>query len=208
MEEEEYSSIEEDYDEKIRLMVIGDANVGKTSLIKRYCQNDFNNAYLTTIGIDFQTKNINMNNKNIKIQIWDTAGQERYRIMAKNYYNSSDGFIIVYDITKRESFNNINTWIEQISNSAQNYSKSVIFANKCDLKDIRKVKIDEGKELAKQYNFKFYETSAKDSINIKEGFESIIKNILGDIQSIKSVRKNTVSLRDQKHKNKEKEKCC
>ena len=208
MEEEEYSSIEEDYDEKIRLMGIGDANVGKTSLIKRYCQNDFNNAYLTTIGIDFQTKNINMNNKNIKIQIWDTAGQERYRIMAKNYYNSSDGFIIVYDITKRESFNNINTWIEQISNSAQNYSKSVIFANKCDLKDIRKVKIDEGKELAKQYNFKFYETSAKDSINIKEGFESIIKNILGDIQSIKSVRKNTVSLRDQKHKNKEKEKCC
>ena len=149
-----------------------------------------------------------MNNKNIKIQIWDTAGQERYRIMAKNYYNSSDGFIIVYDITKRESFNNINTWIEQISNSAQNYSKSVIFANKCDLKDIRKVKINEGKELAKQYNFKFYETSAKDSINIKEGFESIIKNILGDIQSIKSVRKNTVSLRDQKHKNKEKEKCC
>ena len=202
------SSIEEDYDEKIKLMVIGDKNVGKTSLIKRFCQNEFDNAFITTIGIDFQIKNINMNNKKIKIQIWDTAGQERYRVMAKSYYNSSDGFIIVYDITKRESFNQINNWIDQIVNSAPNYSKSIIFGNKNDLKDMRQVQINEGKELAKQNNFKFYETSAKDSNNINEGFESIIKDILRDIQSIKSERENTVAIKDKKHKNKGKQPCC
>ena len=202
------SSIEEDYDEKIKLMVIGDKNVGKTSLIKRFCQNEFDNAFITTIGIDFQIKNIKMNNKKIKIQIWDTAGQERYRVMAKSYYNSSDGFIIVYDITKRESFNQINNWIDQIVNSAPNYSKSIIFGNKNDLKDMRQVQINEGKELAKQNNFKFYETSAKDSNNINEGFESIIKDILRDIQSIKSERENTVAIKDKKHKNKGKQPCC
>jgi Ras-related protein Rab-1A len=108
---DESSSIEEDFDEKIKIMLIGDSNVGKTSLLKKYIDNEYSKNYITTVGMDFQMKCLNINNKKIKLQIWDTAGEERYRIVAKNYFNSSDGFIIVYDITKRLSFDNVNNWI-------------------------------------------------------------------------------------------------
>ena len=95
---EEDFSIEDEYN-KIKIMLIGDSNVGKTSLLKKYCENEFSNIYITTVGIDFQIKYLDINNKKIKLQIWDTAGQERYQTVAKNYFNSSNGFIIVYDIT-------------------------------------------------------------------------------------------------------------
>ena len=205
---DESSSIEEDYDEKIKLMIIGDSEVGKTSLLKKYIQNEFCENLLNTIGIDFQVKYLNINNKKIKLQIWDTAGEERYRIVAKTYFNSSDGFIIVYDITKRDSFTNINNWIEQINDTAPNYSKSIIFGNKNDLNNMREVEIKEGKELAKKYKFKFYETSAKDGINISEGFESIVKEIIGDLESVKSGRKVTKRLKDKRIEPKAKEPCC
>ena len=213
MEEESSStSIEVDFDIKFKMMLIGDSDVGKTSLLKKYCDNEFSQSYISTIGIDFQIKNITIDNKKLQIQIWDTTGQERYQVLAKNYFNSSDGFVIVYDITKRESFDNVNNWIEQIYEMAPNYAKSILFGNKNDLKEHRQVKVSEGKTLAKKYNIKFFETSAKDGINIKEGFESLIREILGDIASIKSARKETISLRDKKHKKKEKEEkkepCC
>jgi Ras-related protein Rab-8A len=96
-------SIEEEYyDLKIRLMLIGDSNVGKTSIIKRYCNNQFSPSYISTVGIDFETKYLRLNGKIINLQIWDTAGQERYKVLAKNYYKNSDGFIIVYDITDKK----------------------------------------------------------------------------------------------------------
>lgn len=207
--EESSCSLEEDFDEKIKIMLIGDSNVGKSSLLKKYIKNEFSHSYITTIGIDFQIKYLNVCNKKIKLQIWDTAGQERYQIVAKNYFNSSDGFIIVYDITKRHSFDNMNNWIEQITDYAPNYSKSVIFGNKQDLKDMREVKYIEGQELAKKSNFKFYETSAKEGINLNEGFEYLVKEILGDIASVKAGRKSTISLKDKKHKKKKaNEPCC
>ena len=206
------SSIEEeDYDEKIKLMIIGDSSVGKTSLLKKYCKNEFSNSYITTVGIDFQIKILNINNKKIKIQIWDTAGEERYRIVAKNYFNTSDGFIIMYDITNRESFDDITNWIEQIRDSTPNYKKSVIFGNKSDLNKLRDVQINEGKELAKKNEFKFFETSAKDGLNLNEGIESLVKDVLEDIDSIKLKRRNTTSLKEKKKskvKKKVKEPCC
>lgn len=209
---DESSSIEEeDYDEKIKLMIIGDSSVGKTSLLKKYCKNEFSNSYIITVGIDFQVKILDINNKKIKIQIWDTAGEERYRVVAKNYFNTSDGFIIMYDITNRDSFDNISNWVEQIRDSTPNYKKSVIFGNKSDLNKLRNVQINEGKELAANNNFKFFETSAKDGINLKEGIESLVKDVLKDIDSIKIKRRNTTSLREKKKNNvkkKVKEPCC
>ena len=101
---EEDSISSESYDQKIKIMIIGESLVGKTALITRYTNNSFSGSYLTTVGIDFQTKIININDKAIKVELWDTAGQERFRNIAKNYFQSSDGFLIVYDITNKSSF--------------------------------------------------------------------------------------------------------
>ena len=106
---------DDNYDEKIKIMLIGESKIGKTSLISRYCNNEFlGGVYLSTIGIDFQIKHLVLNKKNIRLQIWDTAGQERYRNIAKNYFQSTDGFVIVYDISNTESFEKLDYWIEQI----------------------------------------------------------------------------------------------
>ena len=94
----------ESYDQKIKIMIIGESLVRKTALITRYTNNSFSGTYLTTVGIDFQTKLLNINDKTIKVELWDTAGQERFRNIAKNYFQSSDGFLIVYDITSKDSF--------------------------------------------------------------------------------------------------------
>ena len=208
---EEESTIVEDYDEKIRIMIIGDSTVGKTSLLRKYIQNEFSTNFINTVGFDIQIKFLIINNKKIKLQISDTAGQERYRIVSKSFFNASEGFIIVYDITKRDSFVNVNNWVEQIKEIAPNYSKSIIFGNKCDLKEKREIEINEGKELANKFNFKFFETSAKDDININEGFETLVKEIMGDIASVKSGRKETTVLKKKKHNNnkvKKSEPCC
>ncbi len=207
---EDSDFIEEDYDEKIRVMLIGDSSVGKTSLLKKYCQNEFSQSYVSTIGIDFQIKYISINNKKIKLQIWDTAGQERYHILAKNYFTSTDGFIIVYDITNKMTFDNVNNWVKQITDISPNYTKTIIFGNKCDLSSEREINSSDGKELAEKYKFKFYETSAKNGDNLNVGFEYIVKEVLRDMSSIKERRKNTYILRDRRHKNKTKknESCC
>ena len=212
--DDEENAIEQDFDEKIKLMILGDSSVGKSSILRKYCKNEFLDKYITTIGIDFQIKNLTINNKKIKLQVWDTAGQERYRVVTKNYFNTSDGFIIIYDITNRETFTNINNWIEQITTIVGNNVKCVIFGNKNDLNNKRKVETDEGKELAEKFNFKFFETSAKEGNNIEEGFKSITMDILDDISSVKERRNNTSILKTKSGKklnnNKEdnKKSCC
>ena len=212
--DDEENAIEQDFDEKIKLMILGDSSVGKSSILRKYCKNEFLDKYITTIGIDFQIKYLTINNKKIKLQVWDTAGQERYRVVTKNYFNTSDGFIIIYDITNRETFTNINNWIEQITTIVGNNVKCVIFGNKNDLNNKRKVETDEGKELAEKFNFKFFETSAKEGNNIEEGFKSITMDILDDISSVKERRNNTSILKTKRGKklnnNKEdnKKSCC
>ena len=203
---EEDFSIEDEYN-KIKIMLIGDSTVGKTSLIRKYCENEFSETYITTVGIDFQIKYLDINNKKIKLQIWDTAGQERYQTVAKNYFNSSNGFIIVYDIAQRSTFDSVYNWVEQIKELAPSHIKIVIFGNKTDLNSNRVIKIKEGKELGEKFNFKFFETSAKTGQNLNEGFEYLVKEILGDIDPVKRSRKEGKKLINKNQKDK-KSSCC
>ena len=204
-------SIEEEYyDLKIRLMLIGDSNVGKTSIIKRYCNNQFSPSYISTVGIDFETKYLRLNGKTINLQIWDTAGQERYKVLAKNYFKNSDGFIIVYDITDKKSFNNVVNWITQIKDSASENVKCVLLGNKCDLEELRQVDINQGKDLANNYNFKFYETSAQKGSNIQKVFTDLVKGFLNDDNFINDSERSSVSTeqRNLRRARNQQKKCC
>ena len=145
------------YDQKIKIMILGETLVGKTALITRYTKNSFAGTYLTTVGIDFQYKSLNINDKKIKVEIWDTAGQERFRNIAKNYFQSSHGFLLVYDISNRESFNKLNFWNEQITANAPENTKVIIVGNKNDLEEERQVKKEEGENFANNNKVHFYE---------------------------------------------------
>lgn len=204
-------SIEEEYyDLKIRLMLIGDSNVGKTSIIKRYCNNQFSPSYISTVGIDFETKYLRLNGKIINLQIWDTAGQERYKVLAKNYYKNSDGFIIVYDITDKKSFNNVANWITQIKDSASENVKCVLLGNKCDLEELRQVDINQGKDLANNYHLKFYETSAQKGNNIQKVFIDLVKGFLNDDNFVNDSERSSISTeqRNLRRARNQKKKCC
>ena len=203
------SGSEDNYDEKIKIMIIGESKIGKTSLISRYCNNEFlGGAYLSTIGIDFQIKHLILNKKNIRLQIWDTAGQERYRNIAKNYFQSSDGFVVVYDISNLESFEKLDYWIEQIKTNCQESIKMILFGNKCDIIDERKVKKEEGEEYAKNMNMKFFEVSAKEGTNVNVAFESFVREILNSFSAndISKKRSSRISLPIKEPK--KKDSCC
>ena len=204
------NSIEEnDYYIKLKIMLLGDSTVGKTSILRRYCKNEFSNKYATTIGIDFQFKNMIKFDKRIRLQIWDTAGQERYKVVAKNYFNSSDGFVILYDITNKESFQNVTSWISQINDIASKAVKFILFGNKNDLEEARIVKKNEGENMAKKYSMLFYETSAKTGENINEGFDFLVNEILKEDGRLSKLSKKSdaVDLTSSKKGN-NKRGCC
>ena len=165
------------YDHLFKLLIIGESGVGKTCLLLRFTDDSFTANHLTTIGIDFKIKIINLENKLIKLQIWDTAGQERFRTITKTYYKGAHGIILTYDVTDQNSFKNIRNWIKQIEANAQTSVKKVLVGNKCDKPD-RVVTEEEGKKLADDYNMSFFETSAKTNQNVTEVFTYLTKEIL------------------------------
>ena len=165
------------YDHLFKLLIIGESGVGKTCLLLRFTDDSFTANHLTTIGIDFKIKIINLENKMIKLQIWDTAGQERFRTITKTYYKGAHGIILTYDVTDETSFKNIKNWIKQIEQNAQNNVCKVLVGNKCDKPD-RKVSEEEGKALAEEYKMSFFETSAKTNQNVNETFNFLTKEIL------------------------------
>ena len=196
---------------KIKIMLLGESQIGKTSLIQRYVKNNFNLSYITTVGIDFQLKQIKMNNKSIKLQIWDTAGQERFKNITKSYFHSSDGFIVGYDITSRLSFTNVSTWLKEINDNAPEEIQKILIGNKCDLNE-REVTTEEGQKLAEENGMKFFETSAKNDINVKETFESITKDILDVQYKEEGESRNSLvidrNIERKKDEEKKKKGCC
>ena len=193
------------FDVKYKIMVLGESKVGKTSLIKRYTKDQFGGVYLTTVGMDFQDKIIEIEDKKVRLQVWDTAGQERFRNVTKSYFQSSHGLLVVYDITDKESFEKINFWIENIKNNAPEKAKLILVGNKCDLANERKVTIEDGENKARNYNIKFFESSAKDGTNVNELFFYLANEIYQDEKTKGKDNKKTMQLNSKK---KGKKGCC
>merc|ERR1711941_187926 len=165
------------YDYLIKLLLIGDSGVGKSCLLLRFSDDSFTTSFITTIGIDFKIKTIELDGKRIKLQIWDTAGQERFRTITTAYYRGAMGILLVYDITDEQSFLNIRNWIRNIEQHAADTVNKILIGNKCDMVNDRKVDSDRGQLLADEYSIKFFETSAKSDANVTEAFTSIAKDI-------------------------------
>ena len=193
------------FDVKYKIMVLGESKVDKTQLIKRYTKNVFGGVYLTTVGMDFQDKIIEIEDKKVRLQVWDTAGQERFRNVTKSYFQSSHGLLVVYDITDRESFEKINFWMENIKNNAPENAKLILVGNKCDLANERKVSYEEGENYAKKFNIKFFESSAKDGTNVNELFFYLANEIYQDDKTKEKDNKKTTQLNSKK---KGKKGCC
>lgn len=150
----------------IKLLIIGDSSVGKTSIMLRFSDDLFSCSNIPTIGIDFKIKTVEIHGKKIKLQIWDTSGQERFDAITRQCYRGAMGIILVYDITFSKSFARTEKWIRNIQENAGNDVEKVLLGNKCDMEDNRVISKENGENLAKDYGMKFYETSAKTNINI------------------------------------------
>ena len=153
-----------------RICLLGDAGVGKTSLLTRFCDDSFKENYNNTIGVDFRLVSLKYKNIISKIHIWDTAGQERFRSLALNYMHNSHGFVFIYDITDKNSFDNLNNWINLALDKNKNTIFNFLVGNKCDIDKGRQVSQNETQQLAKEKNLYFLETSAKTDENVKKIF--------------------------------------
>jgi len=165
------------YDFLIKLLLIGDSGVGKSCLLLRFSDDSFTTSFITTIGIDFKIKTIELDGKRIKLQIWDTAGQERFRTITTAYYRGAMGILLVYDVTDEQSFQNIRNWIRNIEQHASDNVDKILVGNKCDMISEKVVETSRGQALADEYSIKFFETSAKSNINVVESFTAIATDI-------------------------------
>ena len=187
-----------------KILLLGDSEVGKSCFLMRYSDNVFVENYITTIGLDYKLKTVKLDSgKTIKVQLWDTAGQDKYRTIAKNYYQGSHGILLLYDITKITSFENIREWIRDIKEEVSEKAIIFLIGNKIDLTDNRKISKEKGEELAEEYKIPFFEASAKSGENVDEVFKALYKKIsevYGDLEREKGSKLNK--------KNKNKGICC
>ena len=193
-----------DTDLVYKILLLGDSEVGKSCFLMRYADNVFVDNYITTVGLDYKLKYIQLESgEMIKVQLWDTAGQDRYRTIAKNYYKGSHGILLLYDVTKVNSFENISEWIKDIRDEV--YEKTIIFliGNKIDKSNERKVTKEQGEKLATEYNLPFFEASAKSGENVDEVFKALYKKI-GEVY-IDMQKERGEKLEG---KNAKKKKCC
>ena len=176
------------------ICLLGEAGVGKTSLLTRFCDNSFKERYNNTIGVDFRVITLKYKNIISKIHIWDTAGQERFRSLALNYINNSQGFIFVYDITNRESFNNIENWVNLALEKNNKNICNFLVGNKTDKEAERKVSVKEGEILAKEKNFFFLETSAKTDDNVQKLFYYCLYRLIEYYKKHEYIENSQISL--------------
>lgn len=178
------STMNPEYDYLFKLLLIGDSGVGKSCLLLRFADDTYTESYISTIGVDFKIRTIELDGKTIKLQIWDTAGQERFRTITSSYYRGAHGIIVVYDVTDQESFNNVKQWLGEIDRYASENVNKLLVGNKCDLTTKKVVDFTTAKEYADQLGIPFLETSAKNATNVEQAFMTMaaeIKNRMGPV---------------------------
>ena len=168
----------DEYDFLFKLIIVGDSNVGKTNIMSKYIHNTFNYTSKSTIGVEFGTKIVKIDNKKIKAQIWDTAGQERYKSITSAYYKGAKGALIVYDITNKFTFESVDKWVQDLNSYGDKNLTLLLVGNKSDLEDKRQIMKEDGEEKAKSFNLGFIETSACSGDNIDQAFDIMLKEVL------------------------------
>ncbi|XP_075230619.1 RAS oncogene family member Rab11 [Lycorma delicatula] len=168
---------DDEYDYLFKVVLIGDSGVGKSNLLSRFTRNEFNLESKSTIGVEFATRSIQVDGKTIKAQIWDTAGQERYRAITSAYYRGAVGALLVYDIAKHLTYENVERWLRELRDHADQNIVIMLVGNKSDLRHLRAVPTDEAKSFAERNSLSFIETSALDSTNVEAAFQNILTEI-------------------------------
>ena len=183
----------EEYDLMFKILLLGDSGVGKSSLLLRYTKNEFISDLRSTIGVEFALKYLTIDNFQLKVQIWDTAGMERYRSITNAYYKGAKGVIVVYDICRKKSFENVDKWIDDFKSKADDDAVIILIGNKSDLDEKREVSKEEAESKAQKNKFGFMETSAKDNNNVQKAFETLFHEIVKMYKN-----KNNIEFNDNK----------
>ncbi len=200
------------YNYLYKVILVGDSGVGKTNIVSRFVDDSFTDSVRSTIGIDFQVKVIDTGSEKIKLQIWDTAGQERFRSISRSYYKYAYGIIVVFDLTNRKSFENIEKWINDVETLSEydlTYIELLLIGNKADLDDKRQVFDEDIKALQDTYSFTYIETSAKNNTGIQDGFVELAQRIHANRDYLRKKDYEVVSLSDNQNIEIEpKSRCC
>ena len=168
---------DDNYEMVFKVVLVGDSSVGKTNIMSKYLKNEFHEDSKATVGVEFGSKQFTIEGHNIKAQIWDTAGQERYKAITSAYYKGAKGAFVVYDITRKNSFESVDKWINDLSAAADKKLTILVIGNKCDLEDQRQVTKEQGQEKASSLNVAFLETSALSGANLDKAFEKMMNEI-------------------------------
>lgn len=205
-----------DYDHLFKLVIIGNSGVGKSSLLLRFSDDQFNESYLTTIGVDFRFRTQQIDNRQVKLQIWDTAGQERFRTITSAYYKGADGIVIVYDVTSETSFTEIEKfWLSEVESYAEKNVEILLIGNKSDLE--KKVPTNVAKEFAQSKNMEFFETSAKTADSVQTAFITLARKLMSKREALnkpkqyapsQTSKNNNQTLQSKKMIIQKKEGCC
>jgi len=178
-----------EYDYLFKLLLIGDSGVGKSCLLLRFADDTYTESYISTIGVDFKIRTIDLDGKTIKLQIWDTAGQERFRTITSSYYRGAHGIIVVYDVTDTDSFDNVKQWLHEIDRCACENVNKLLVGNKSDLTTKKAVDYNTAKEYADELGIPFLETSAKNATNVEAAFMTMAAEIKNRMASTPSAAK-------------------
>jgi len=171
------SSMSPEYDYLFKLLLIGDSGVGKSCLLLRFADDTYTESYISTIGVDFKIRTIELDGKTIKLQIWDTAGQERFRTITSSYYRGAHGIIVVYDVTDLVTFNNVKQWLQEIDRYASESVNKLLVGNKSDMVSKKVIETSAAEDFARNKNIPFLETSAKNATNVEQAFLKMARDI-------------------------------